>query len=435
MNANPLRHVVFEGLPAVGKSETLALLARFYPQRVRILPELVKEVVEQERIDLFRERKRLAEAILAAAPARRDRVSEIIAEGRLCLEESHLGVHLAYARALDDPHFPAAYERARKLLLAPDLFVRLDLPIVESLDRQRARGTPAFEVSAPVLERMARELDAWHCANDTALAVIDADRSAGAVLAEVETRLSLQYERDPRVYAGTFDVLFLLGRPASGKSEFIDFMTRLPVDRRARRYHLAPLEILDDFPILWQKFEEDDAWEQLGRDRLYSRPADGNYAVTNPDLWGFLIRRLDREIVSRLSGLGRKTLLVEFSRGGQDAYRAALEAFSPSVLSRAAILYVEVSAAESRRRNLARYDAAQRDGILTHSVPRAEMEGTYAADDWRVITGDTKGTVTVRGVRVPYVTMCNEPESTDPDVLDPRYSAALDALHAVWSSR
>lgn len=435
MNAERLRHVVFEGLPAVGKSEALALLSRFYPRDVRVLPELVKEVVERERLDLFGERKRLAEAILAAAPARRDQVVDIVQAGMLCLEESHLGVHLAYSRALGDPYFPAVYQQTAAVLPSPGLYVRFDLPVSESVDRQKARGTPAFEVTMPVLERMLRELDAWHEANDAPVASIDADRPAGEFLSEVEARLGLVYRASPAACADTFDVLFLLGRPASGKSEFIDFMMGSDAGERAFQYHLAPFEVLDDFPILWQKFEEDDLWERLGQVRLYSQPADGNYAVTNPAIWGFLIGRLEQEIQARLEVLDRRTLLIEFSRGGNDAYRQALRGFSRSVLSRAAILYVDVSFAESQRRNRARYDENNRDAILTHSVPRAEMEGVYAFDDWDRLTGDGEGSIEVSGVHVPYVTMKNEPESTDPRVLGPRYEAALRRLHALWMSR
>jgi len=435
MTIGRLHHVVLEGLPAVGKSEALALLGRFYPGSVRVLPELVKEVVEREEIDLFDERERLSEALFAAAPARRDRIAEILRTGRVCLEESHLGVHLAYARALNDPTFAAVYEKARAILPSPDLYLRLDLPVSASIARQEARGTPAFEVGAAVLERMQRELDAWHAADGVPLHTIDADRPAAEVMHEIEERLGLVYRGDPGAYAETFDVLFLLGRPASGKSEFIDFMRGCPAVRRAERYHLAPLEVLDDFPILWQKFEEDDLWERLGRGRLYSRPADGNYAVTDPAVWGFLIGRLEQEIRARLDRLDRRTLLVEFSRGGDGGYEAALHGFSGAVLSRAAILYVDVSFSESVRRNQARYDEAHRDGILTHSVPRAEMEGVYASDDWRRLAGEGTGTIDVAGIRVPYATMKNQPESTDPDVLDRRYGAALDELHTLWMSR
>ncbi|MDD5647016.1 MAG: hypothetical protein PHW86_07585, partial [Candidatus Bipolaricaulis sp.] len=96
MNEKRARHIAVEGLPAVGKTETLALLARFYPRSVRVVPELVKDVVEAEGIDLFRERDRLTDALRRAVPERTRRVNEILAAGYLCLEESHLGVHAAY---------------------------------------------------------------------------------------------------------------------------------------------------------------------------------------------------------------------------------------------------------------------------------------------------------------------------------------------------
>ena len=52
MNRSP-KHIVFEGLPALGKSETLELLARFYPERVVVFPEMVKEVATREQIDIL----------------------------------------------------------------------------------------------------------------------------------------------------------------------------------------------------------------------------------------------------------------------------------------------------------------------------------------------------------------------------------------------
>ena len=59
------------------------------------------------------------------------------------------------------------------------------------------------------------------------------------------------------------------------------------------------------------------------------------------------------------------------SRGRQVGYGQSLRRLNPQLLSRAAILYIEVTFEESWRRNLARYDAARRNGILTHSVPRS----------------------------------------------------------------
>lgn len=429
------RYVVVEGLPAVGKTEVLALLARSYPQSVRVLPELVKEVVERERIDLFRERERLTEALRGAAPERGRQVREILAAGFLCIEESHLGVHCAYSKALGDASFLQAYGRFEARMPRPDLYVRLDLPVAASVVRQTARGTPAYAVDAPELERFLRELAAWHAARRTALVTIDADRPAAAVVADLERALGLTYTYSTPV--PTLDVLFLLGRPASGKSEFIDFVSRIPADERASRYHLGPLGVVDDFPFLWQKFEEDDAWERLGRPRLYSRRADGNYAVTDDAIWGFLVDRIDAAAAESLARRADApgTLLIEFSRGGPSGYAEALAALSDALLRRAAILYVGVSFEESWRRNLARYDEKRRAGILTHSVPRAEMERTYGSDDWARLAPEECGWLETRGRRIPYATMGNEPESTDPGILGPRYSRALDLVFTLWKAQ
>ena len=122
-------------------------------------------------------------------------------------------------------------------------------------------------------------------------------------------------------------------------------------------------------------------------------------------------------------------MLIEFSRGGSAGYADALARLAPAILRRAAILYVSVSFEESWRRNIARYDEKLRDGILTHSVPREEMERTYGTDDWQTLAGKPQGTLTVNGIDIPYATMPNEPESTDPAVLSARYRAALAPLY------
>jgi hypothetical protein len=47
--------------------------------------------------------------------------------------------------------------------------------------------------------------------------------------------------------------------------------------------------------------------------------------------------------------------------------------------------------------------------------------------------GQPSGWIDVNGTRVPFVTMNNEPESTDPAVLEERYAAALGTLWALRS--
>ena len=91
----------------------------------------------------------------------------------------------------------------------------------------------------------------------------------------------------------TFDVLILIGRPASGKSEIIDFLSHTSPESRRGRFHIADLQILDDFPMLWTWFEEDRILsERLGQPRLYTG-ADGTFRY--PYLWHLLIERISLE--------------------------------------------------------------------------------------------------------------------------------------------
>ena len=52
----------------------------------------------------------------------------------------------------------------------------------------------------------------------------------------------------------TFDHLFILGRPAAGKSEFMDFMKKISDAERSERFHIGHFVELDDFVWLWEKF-------------------------------------------------------------------------------------------------------------------------------------------------------------------------------------
>ena len=37
----------------------------------------------------------------------------------------------------------------------------------------------------------------------------------------------------------TFDVIILNGRPAAGKSEVIDYLKKVPLEERVRRFHIG----------------------------------------------------------------------------------------------------------------------------------------------------------------------------------------------------
>ncbi len=240
--------------------------------------------------------------------------------------------------------------------------------------------------------------------------------------------------------ADTFDNLLVLGRPASGKSEFIDCLTRLAPKDRAERFHIGPYEAVDDFLFIWEKFEEDDIWEKLGRPRLHSRRFGSNYGLVGVHELDFMIEMINRAVrrgyLNRPAFYEQGTLLVEFARGGEHGYDYALNHIDPEVLKRAAVLYVQVSPAESWRRNVKRYEEKQRHSILAHMVPQEIHQEFFAEDDWPQVTGGApQGYLTFQGVRFPYVNVPNEPEITDPVLLSERYAPRLAELMRAYKQR
>ncbi|MCK4857480.1 MAG: hypothetical protein KAT58_05905 [candidate division Zixibacteria bacterium] len=236
----------------------------------------------------------------------------------------------------------------------------------------------------------------------------------------------------------TFDHLLLLGLPAGGKSEFVDFMKNQSRDVLAKRYHLGQFEQIDDFVWLWEKCIEDDLWEEVGRGRLFSTKDGPNYSITDGDLYKFFTECFNREIpksyLSRPEFYEDGTLIIEFSRGGDNTYDYTLNRLKPEILERAAIFYVQVMPEESRRRNEARYQEKLAHSILAHKTPDEVMDKFYPHDDWEAYTKGAPSEVLVcNGVKVPFVTMNNEPESTDNEVLAERYGDALDILWKLYN--
>jgi len=235
----------------------------------------------------------------------------------------------------------------------------------------------------------------------------------------------------------TFDVLVLIGRPASGKSETINFLTHMPSEVRRHRYHIAELDILDDFPMLWTWFEEDYILsERLGQPRLHA-DADGYFK--HPYLWQLLIERISLEYQKRLRDNPTyhdyTTTLVEFSRGSEHGgYAKAFQHLSDDLLRRAAVVYVRVSFEESLRKNRRRFNPKRPDSILEHALPDEKLVRNYRDDDWDTFSAGDSDFLTVRSIRVPYVVFNNEDDVTTgkPDLLAARLEAVLGRL---WELR
>jgi len=235
----------------------------------------------------------------------------------------------------------------------------------------------------------------------------------------------------------TFDVLILTGRPASGKSEIIDLLMHQPPDVRRRRFHIADLDVIDDFPMLWTWFEEDRILsEQLGQPRLYT-DADGYFKDRH--FWHLLIERISLEYHKRLRSdpiyQDQRTTLVEFSRGSEHGgYADAFLHLADDLLRRAALVYVRVSFEESLRKNRRRFNSDRPDSILEHALPDEKLTRLYGDDDWAAVSADSPHFLDVRSIRVPYVVFENEDDVTTgkPDLLEERLERVLGRL---WELR
>ena len=237
----------------------------------------------------------------------------------------------------------------------------------------------------------------------------------------------------------TFDILILIGRPASGKSEIIDYLSHLPPEIRRHRFRIPRLDVLDDFPMLWSWFEEDDILSQtFGLPRLHS---DDQGYFRYQELWHVLVERLSLEYLKRVRDDAgyheRTTALIEFSRGSEHGgYAEAFQHLADEILNRAGIVYVHVPFEESLRKNRRRFNPEKPDSILEHGLSDEKMERLYRDDDWSTIASGESGRLRIRGQDVPFVVFPNEDDITTgkPEQLATRLESVLDRLWEVYST-
>jgi hypothetical protein len=213
-----------------------------------------------------------------------------------------------------------------------------------------------------------------------------------------------------------FDALLLLARPAAGKSEIMHFLKMNPAAERRQRFHIGEIREIDDFPMLWTWFEEDDLLSQMGYARLHSTP-EGDFLGNH--LWDLLIQRICLEYHKARRdddpAHPNATTLIEFARGKEHGgWKQAFSNLTSEVLQRAAILYVNVSYDESLRKNRRRFNPDRPDSVLQHGLSDEKLTRLYKDSDWAEITAGQKDYLTIQNIRVPYVVFENEDDVTTP---------------------
>jgi hypothetical protein len=234
-----------------------------------------------------------------------------------------------------------------------------------------------------------------------------------------------------------FKILLLIARPAAGKSEIIAHLKNTPVDKRLKQFHIGEFEEIDDFPMLWTWFEEDEILSELGHPRLYTDP-ELNFLY--PYLWDLLIRRINLEYNKKIRDNPdyhqQKTTIIEFARGSsQGGFARAFDHLSSEITRNLAVLYINVSWEESLRKNRARYNPNRPDSILEHGLPDDKMESLYRDNDWKEITAKSSEHILINGIPVPYIVFENEDDVTTKggSELSARLSESLSELHAKFS--
>jgi hypothetical protein len=219
----------------------------------------------------------------------------------------------------------------------------------------------------------------------------------------------------------TFPIILLIGRPAAGKSEVIDYLKKLPLTERQQKFHISNFTEIDDFPFIWDWFEEDEILSKHGKERLHT---DKDYYFKDDFLWNVCIEKINlafqKKIQSEPNFLQDNTVIIEFARGGENGFAEAFSHLSEEIIKQAAIVYIKVSYEESCRKNRRRARKGEEGSILHHSLPDDKMEYYYKVNDWDKIAPTDSGTIKIKGTDVPYSILPNEPEVTDaPEKLGP----------------
>jgi len=207
--------------------------------------------------------------------------------------------------------------------------------------------------------------------------------------------------------------LILIARPAAGKSEIINYLSKINSKERMEVYRIGELIQIDDFPFLWRWFEEDTILEKMGKPRIYT-DKEGYFKYQY--LWDLLILMINTEYSKQIREITDRndfTFLIEFSRGKEHGgYQHALPLLSEEILRDAAILYVDVPWEESLRKNRRRFNPEKPDSILEHSLPDEKLKQLYFECDFKELAKDSHGFLDINEFRVPYAIFNNKNDLT-----------------------
>ncbi|MFH1733669.1 MAG: hypothetical protein ABIE92_03080 [bacterium] len=213
----------------------------------------------------------------------------------------------------------------------------------------------------------------------------------------------------------TFETIILIGRPAAGKSEVIDFLKKTPLVERKQTYHIGEFKEIDDFPMLWAWFEEDAILEKVMHKPRMHTDKQGYFLFDYQ--WHLLIERICidyQKFLRDYADSERPTAILEFARGSEHGgFREAFEHLSEEVLKSAVVVYISVPYEISKFRNRRRFNPDRPDSILEHGLPDEKLDKMYKASDWDGIAAEDPDFITIKGHKVPYAVFVNDPEKTD----------------------
>jgi hypothetical protein len=234
-----------------------------------------------------------------------------------------------------------------------------------------------------------------------------------------------------------FPILIITGRPAAGKSEVIDFLKKADPKERLERFHIADFEELDDFVYVWETFEIDDMLTKHGKPRIWT---DEKYWFKDHFIWNLYMERINLEYRKKLARdpnyHDKRTILIEFARGGDNGIHEALSYLHEDILRRVQLMYIRVSYEESVRKNHRRARKGQEDSILYHSLPDEKMDFYYKTNDWDKLEAKDPIFIEVKGFKIPYAVFENEPEKTlEPKLIGDELERVAKKLWSVKATR